>query len=142
MIDAAVAIAPDAAPERGGPDDPLAEKLRHCPVTVEGARTTIADVEGGVALTVIADGETAIAEIHRRAAHLVAFTADQAARKDHGGGDGGGFMRNCPVVTRDTRIVAEDVDGGSRLVVQPTTASALAELRAETRRRHDALVNP
>lgn len=138
----AAALALDAAPERGGPDDPLAEKLRHCPLTVDGARTTIADVDVGIALTVTADAAPATAEIRRRAAHLVAFTTDQAARKDHGGGDGGGFMRNCPVVVRDTRVDATDVAGGSRLVVRPTGALTVADLRTETRRRHDALVSP
>lgn len=61
-----------------------------------------------------------------------------AARVEHGGGHGGGFMQNCRLVTRATSIAATDVSGGSRLVVRPVDPLTVAELRAETRRRYPA----
>ena len=126
-------------PPRAAPVDPLDEKLRHCPVTVDGARTEITDVTDGIALVVTADADAAVTEILRRAAHLVHFTSGAATGTTHGGGEGGGFMRNCPVVARDTRVTAADVPGGARLTVTPRGALTVDALRADTRRRHAAL---
>ena len=127
-----------AAPARGGPDDPLAEKLRHCPVAVAGSTTALQDTDDGIALTITAPGTAAATGIRRRAAHLVAFTAGQAKRTEQGGGGGGGFMQNCPVVTRATSITATDVTGGSRLDVHPIGSLTADVLRTETRRRRAA----
>ena len=137
-----VHAAVDAAPARGGADDPLAEKLRHCPLAVDGAATASRDTGDGIELTITTSTAAGIAEIRRRAAHLVAFTAGQGPRADHGGGAGGGFMQNCPVVTRATSITATDVAGGSRLLVRAVGTLSVAELRAETRRRHAAFTTP
>jgi hypothetical protein len=146
---AAVATTPAAIDARGGDevgddtgDDPLAEKLRHCPVTVDGARTEIRDVAGGVEVIVTAEDAAAVADIRRRAAHLVAFSLGVTAKLAHGNGDGDGFMRNCPVVTRGTEITATAVVGGASLIVRPADRTPVAELRAETRKRHDALIAP
>lgn len=144
-IDAAAAPAVDAAPTRGGADDPLAEKLRHCPAAVPGAITVLQDIRDGIDLTITATAPTATAEIRRRGAHLVAFTAGHASptgQAEHGGGGGGGFMQNCPVVTRSTSITASDIPRGVRLRVRPTGALTVAALRAETRRRLRELVGP
>ena len=130
-----VAAPIDAAPVRGGPDDPLAEKLRHCPVAVAGASTVPRDQPEGVALTIIAVDDAAAAEIRRRTAHLVELSAGQAARTEHGGGAGGGFMQNCPVVIRSTSISAVDVAGGTRLLMRPLAPLTVADLRAEVGRR-------
>jgi hypothetical protein len=130
------------APTRGGADDPLAEKLRHCPITVDGVAIALRDVDDGVEWTITATDAAAIDEIRRRAAHLVAFTSGQPRRGEHGGGAGGGFMQNCPVVARSTTIEATDIPGGSRLVVRAGPDLTAPELRAETRRRHAALTAP
>jgi len=119
------------------PDDPLAEKLRHCPATVPGARTEIEDVEGGVALSVRVE-EASRVELRRRARHLEDFTHGRGAGVPHGGGKGGGFMRDCPVVTEKTTVVAREIEGGLQLHVTPVGWTAEA-LRAETRRRDAAL---
>lgn len=144
-VDAAAAPAADAAPVRGGADDPLAEKLRHCPAAVAGAVTVLQDIRDGIDLTITATAPAATAEIRRRGAHLVAFTAGRAGpsgRAEHGGGGGGGFMQNCPVVTRSTSITASDIPRGVRLRVRPTGALTVAALRADTRRRLRELVRP
>ncbi|HVK78106.1 MAG TPA: hypothetical protein VM734_32585 [Kofleriaceae bacterium] len=129
----------DAAAAAPTGDDPLAEKLRHCPLTVDGARTELRDVAGGIEVVVTADDPTATAEIRRRAAHLVAFSLGAATKANHGNGEGGGFMRDCPVVTRGTEITSTAVPGGASLIVRPADRTPVADLRAETRRRHDAL---
>lgn len=132
----------DALPARGGPDDPLAEKLRHCPVTVDGATTALRDIPAGIEVTVTAPDPAAATEIQRRAAHMVAFTAGRANRGEHGGGAGGGFMQNCPVVARSTTIDATHIPRGAVLLVRPTGDLTIAALRTETRRRQSALITP
>ena len=125
----------------GKPPDPLDEKLRHCPLTVDGARAVIVDTGEGVEITVTAAQDGAVQEVRRRLKHLEEFT--RKAGKDtgvpHGGGAGGGFMRNCPVVTKDTMVTGVDVERGVKISIQPRRAEDLAEIRAEVRRRYDAL---
>jgi hypothetical protein len=111
--------------------DDMAEKMRHCPVSVPGVRTEIADVEGGVQLTLRASAPDAIAELRARA-HRLAAGRDKG---QHGGGRGGGFMRHCPIVVKDARVAVEDIDGGARITVRPEEAAKLAELRATSRER-------
>ncbi|HUS68522.1 MAG TPA: hypothetical protein VMZ28_28500 [Kofleriaceae bacterium] len=123
------------------PDD-LSEKLRHCPLTVPGAKSEITDVEGGVRVTVSADTDGGAAEVRRRAQHLVEFAAGRTRKEAHGAGKGGGFMRNCPIVTKDTRVTAEDIDGGSALTIAALDPAGIDALRAETRARRDRLQVP
>lgn len=132
----------DAPPARGGPDDPMAEKLRHCPTTVPGSVTVLSDVPGGIDVTVTAIAPDVMAEVQRRAAHLVELSAGRAARGEHGGGAGGGFMQNCPVVIRSTSITTADLPDGVRLEVRPRGSLTVDELRADTRRRQAALAGP
>jgi hypothetical protein len=119
--------------------DPLAEKLRHCPLTVEGATAAIGDVDGGIEIVVTAKDEPRVLEIRGRVKHLEELTSDKDTGVKHGAGAGGGWMRDCPVVSKDTVVVGADIAGGSRIVVRPKGAGSVADLRAETRRRHEAL---
>jgi hypothetical protein len=93
-------------------DDPL----RDCACAAPGATTHIDDVRGGIALTITAREPAATQEIRRRA----------RARSDSAG--------TCPVITYDTTLEVADVAGGARIVIRPR-AGALADLRAEIRRR-------
>ncbi len=126
--------APAPAPERAETTEELAERMRHCPVTLPGATTELADVDGGVRFELRATTPDAIAELRARAHRLADFTAGRS-KTGHGGGRGGGFLRNCPIVVKDTRVAAEDVEGGVRITVRPTDAPALAALRTESRER-------
>jgi hypothetical protein len=134
---AAPAATSAAAPAT--PPDPLAEKLRHCPVTVEGASTAIADVDGGIEVVVTAKDDARVLEIRSRVKHLEDLTSDKDTGVKHGAGAGGGWMRDCPVVSKDTLVVGADIAGGSRILVRPKGAGSVADLRIETRRRQDAL---
>lgn len=120
------------------PDPDLAEKLRHCPLTVDGVDVSLTDTEGGIRFALTAASEPAVAEVRRRAHHMAEFTSGRG-RDQHGGGKGGGFMRNCPVVSKDTSVVASDIERGVVVVVTATQPEAVDELRAETRRRLAAL---
>ena len=123
------ATAPKAAPK---PPDELDEKMRHCPLALEGAASTLEDIEGGVRFTIHVP-EGALEEARRRAHHIVEFAAKRT-REGHGDfdGKGGGHMKNCPVVTDDVTITTTDVPGGTQLDV---TSADVARLRAETRAR-------
>ena len=115
------------------PPDEMDEKMRHCPLALDGAVSTFEDIDGGVRFTIRAP-DAAVAEARRRAHHLVDFAAKRT-REGHGefDGKGGGRMKNCPVVTDGVTITVSDVDGGAQLdVVAMTNADAL---RADTRDR-------
>jgi hypothetical protein len=115
------------------PPDEMDEKMRHCPLALDGATSTVEDIEGGVRFT-IKPPAAAIDEARRRAHHIVEFAAKKT-RAGHGGfeGKGGGRMKNCPVVTDDVTITATDIDGGAQLDVIATTN--VDALRTATRDR-------
>ena len=114
------------------PDD-MNEKMRHCPVAIDGASATLTDVDGGVQFEVKAPADK-VAEVQRRAHHVVEFAAKRHDKSTHQVSDkqGGGTMRNCPVVTSDTTIAVDDLPDGARIHV---TGTDVQELRAESRRR-------
>lgn len=114
------------------PNDEMDEKMRHCPLALDGAVSTLEDIEGGVRFTIQVPA-AGVDEVRRRARHIVEF-AEKKTRAGHGefDGKGGGHMKNCPVVTDDVTITETDVDGGARLDVVGKDASAL---RVETRDR-------
>ena len=134
--------APPAPPAVGSsatqPADPneaaLAEKMRHCPVTLPGVDTAVADVDGGVTFTMHATDPAVLADARARARELVAVSENRAKGK-HNTGKGGGHQRNCPIVTKDTSIVAADIDGGLVVTVKPLDPADLDDLRATTRER-------
>jgi len=111
------------------PADDMDEKMRHCPVALDGAESKLSDIEGGVQFEIKVPAEK-VAEVQRRAHHVVEFAAKRVGK--HGGGSGGGTMRNCPIVTSDVVIAAEDLPDGARVKI---TSDNAMELRAETRRR-------
>jgi hypothetical protein len=121
---------PDPA---GKPPDEMDEKMRHCPLALDGATSVLEEIEGGVRFTVKVPDAT-VAEVRRRSHHVVEFAARKTT-KGHGefDGKGGGRMRNCPVVTDDVTISVAEIEGGARLDI--VTAGGVDELRAETRAR-------
>lgn len=127
-------LASDAtAPSGAKPPDEMDERMRHCPVALDGAQSTVEDIDGGVRITIHATDAT-VAEARRRAHHVVDFAA-RKTRDGHGGfdGKGGGRMKNCPVVTDGVTITATDIEHGAQLDVIATGDAAA--LRVETRTR-------
>ncbi len=114
------------------PPDDMDERMRHCPLALDGAASTLEDIAGGVRFTIKVP-DALVVEARRRAHHIVDFAAKKT-RDGHGDfdGKGGGRMKNCPVVTDDVTITATDIDGGAQLDV---TSTHVDELRAQTRER-------
>jgi hypothetical protein len=112
--------------------DPMDERMRHCPLALDGATTTLEDIDGGVRFTILVPPPQ-LAEVRRRAHHVVEFAA-RRSRAGHGGSDGkgGGKMKNCPVVTDGVAITVAEIEGGARLDV---LGSPVPQLRALTRER-------
>jgi TusA-related sulfurtransferase len=115
-------------------------KMAHCPDAVTGAKTVIADVPSGVTLTVTAADPTSTSEIRARTAALLDAQKNQGAAVHHTGtGEGGGLLGRCPVVLKDTTVVAADVDSGSKITVTAKNADEVDWLRRETRDRQQDL---
>ena len=116
------------------PPDEMDEKMRHCPLAIDGAVSTVEDIDGGVRF-IVKVPDRSIAEARRRAHHLVDFAAKKT-RDGHGefDGKGGGRMKNCPVVTDHVAITVADVDGGAQLDVVGEPGH-IDQLRLESRER-------
>lgn len=112
------------------------EKMRHCPLALEGATSTLEEIDGGVRFTVQVPEER-VEEARRRSHHVVEFAAKRT-REGHSEFDakGGGRMRNCPVVTDDVAISVTDIPAGARLDITSTN-DQVDKLRLETRARAD-----
>ncbi len=130
-----------AAPPSRPPDD-LDEKMRHCPLTVDGAVATYAFETTGTRWEITSSSAAAVEEIQRRAKHVVEFAAGRSEKGVHGGGQGGGRMRNCPVLTSGVVIAETDLPTGARLVVTPLAGREGDALRTETIARAKAFTFP
>ena len=132
---AAHALSPPTGPVAvHKPPDQMDEKMRHCPLALEGAASSVQDITGGVRFTIHAP-DPLVDEARQRARHIVEF----AAKHTHAGhgefdGQGGGHMKNCPVITDDVTIEARDIAGGAELDVV-SASGHVDELRAATRER-------
>ena len=113
--------------------------MQHCPSAVAGAKTEIKDNKDSVDIVVTAADAAKTDEIRKRAKHMVeAAKADPTSVAHNGDGHGGGGLGMCEVVLKDTTVVAEDVDGGSKMTVKPTKAVDFEWLKKETHARHTA----
>lgn len=131
-----------AAPSAPAPSASVAPsgKMAHCPDAVQGAKTAIADVPGGVQITITATDTAAVADIRARTQALLDAQKNQGPTVHHTGtGEGGGLLGRCPVVLKDTTIVAADVDQGSKVTVTAKDPAELDWLRRETRDREEDL---
>ena len=118
--------------------------MEHCPSAVPGAKTTVSDVPGGVAVTVRAphDG-VAQAEIHDRVQYQLRAKGQAAPARgtiEHTGmGTGSGRFGFCPgMVTHATREV-QWLPDGAKLTVRAEQPADAARLQATTRQRAQAL---
>lgn len=130
-----------AAPPASAPPAPSASvapsgKMAHCPDAVTGAKTAIADVPNGVELTITSTDTAAVADIRARTQALLDAQKNQGATVHHTGtGEGGGLLGRCPIVLKDTTIVATNVDDGAKVTVTAKDPAELDWLRRETRDR-------
>lgn len=123
---------PGVAPK---PPDQMDEKMRHCPLAIDGATTELFDVANGIRFDIKAPAPK-VDEVRRRSHHLVDFAAKRHVQGTHGAfdGKGGGRMKNCPIVTDDVTIAVEETSEGA-LISVITTADRVARLQLESRDR-------
>jgi len=137
--------APSAAASASGASAPSASvapsgKMAHCPNAVTGAKTDIADVPGGVALTITSSGAQGTADIRARIAALIDAQKNQGTNIKHtGNGEGGGLLGRCPIVLKETTVTAADIDNGSKVTVVIKDPQEVDWLRRETREREEDL---
>jgi hypothetical protein len=113
--------------------------MQHCPTAVAGAKTEIKDNKDSVVLVVTSGDATTTEEIRKRAKHMMEAAKQEPTSVAHTGeGHGGGGLGRCEVVLKDTTVMAEDVDGGSKLTVKPRKAVDFEWLKKETHARHVA----
>ncbi|HVK76329.1 MAG TPA: hypothetical protein VM734_23550 [Kofleriaceae bacterium] len=115
-------------------------KAGNCPSAVVGAETKVVDDKdqpGKVVLTITATESAASETIRRRIAHLLEVQgAPDAEIKHTGEGTGGAQMGMCPVITtKDTKITASDIEGGTKVVIEPTGGQTPEDLRKEVEQR-------
>lgn len=111
-------------------------RMLHCPSAADGASTLVADVPGGVTLTVTGKSDAQAADIRARVKHLLDVAKDPAPSGAHdGNGNGNGGIGRCPVVLVDTTLTAKDVTNGSAITVKSTKPQGVDGLRRETRDR-------
>jgi hypothetical protein len=140
-IDAgAVAKTPaDAAPAPAEPEGEMAKKAGNCPSTVAGAKTKLlAETTGGVSTVEITSADAlAVPTIRSRTKHLVevAAVAPDSKVEHTGKGTGGGDIGICPVITKDTKIVVEEIEGGVKVTMTPQGDLKPLELYTEVEQR-------
>ncbi|HUQ06308.1 MAG TPA: hypothetical protein VM261_27575 [Kofleriaceae bacterium] len=127
-----------------GADLAGANRAGNCPSAVAGATTAIVDdkdTAGKLVLSITAKDADGSATIRRRVAHLVEVQgAPDAEVKHTGDGTGGAASGKCPVVTsKETKITASDIEGGSKVVIEASGALTADALKADVEKRITAL---
>lgn len=136
----AAASSPAASATAGGGAQ---GKMVNCATSVKGAKSTVADVDKGVEVTVLAEDAAGTDEVRKRAKDAVAHAKGGAAGGAHSGkGGAGGSMGRCPIVLVGTDVTALDVDKGAKITVLAKDAAEVDWLRRETRERVTALGDP
>jgi hypothetical protein len=125
-------------------DPAMANRAGNCPSAVVGATTAIVDDKdnaGKVVLSITAKEAEATATIRKRVAHLVTVQgAPDAEIKHTGDGTGGAASGKCPVVTsKDAKITASEIEGGSKVVIEPSGALTIDALKKDVETRITAL---
>jgi hypothetical protein len=117
----------------------LTNKLGNCPSAVVGATTAIVDdpaAAGKLVLHITAKDADATSTIRRRLTHLVEVQAAPDAEIKHTGDGTGGGAGLCPVITtKDVTVTAADIEGGSKVTLEPQAGADLAALRKEVEDR-------
>lgn len=145
---AAAASAQPAASAGDAPDEKKKKKKSDkksdkCPNAVAGAETKVEEIEGGVEMTVTAKDPDAVAQIRDRAKIVVEAKAKEGGEKRQhtGDGKGGGGLGGCPVVLRDTTIVVEEIEGGSKFTIKAVETDEVDSLRRDVKQRRAALAS-
>ncbi|MFO0762760.1 MAG: hypothetical protein U0359_40360 [Byssovorax sp.] len=112
----------------------------HCPMYADGSTAAIADVDGGVELTVTAKADAAV-KLIRADAKLTSEATKNPPKEHHDEDPGYGARKygRCPVVARNTTVDFAEVPGGAKITVKAKAPGDVEWLRRETRERADEL---
>lgn len=120
----------------------MANKMEHCPASVAGSKTVVADGEGVVIVTTTAADEASVADIRKRSTYLVGLNdVDMSDTKHSGSGTGGGGQGMCPVAVGLATLAVEEVEGGSKITMTPRKEAGFAELSAAVKTRATAMAS-
>jgi hypothetical protein len=106
---------------------------------VATAKTTVADTDDGVEVSIVGTGEGAEAKIRDLAGEQAEVEVDLDKPTHTGEGTGGGVVGHCPIVHLGTNITLLNVPGGVKVVMKPKVADKLADLKKTVHDRVDAL---
>jgi hypothetical protein len=106
--------------------------MANCPTAVDGAKTTMHTVRGGIALEITSLDVHARARIRELATLHASLSAPSGAPHTgrHGGPGTTGF---CPVVHLGTTVSADEIPAGARVTIvaaDPSDEVAVDDLRA------------
>jgi hypothetical protein len=125
-----------AAPAPGEAATQGARKQENCPTAVPGAETKVNETKTGVEVLVTSKDPAATTAIREDAAHLAKVSTKGGEEVKHTGeGTGGGGLGKCPIVLKDTKVTATDIEGGSKIVVTPAKKDQLDWLKTEIKSR-------
>lgn len=112
-----------------------AQALKGCPFGVSDTEIAIADTPDGVSMTFLSP--TNVADLRERVGDAAAMHGPgERVGKGHGGKHGEGGRHGLKAMQLPAmRAVAEDVEGGAKLVLVPADPADLGELRAKVRAR-------
>jgi hypothetical protein len=115
--------------------------MANCPSATQGASTSVANIPGGVQLTVTAPDTVQQQEIRRRAQTQLAMGthAKHGALEHTGQGTGSGRFGYCPGMVEDTVVSVDELPDGARITVRANKTKNVALLQQDTFRRAEAL---
>jgi hypothetical protein len=136
----ALLVACASAPQKGGNMAGLKERqMAKCPSAVATAKTSVADTDDGVEVSIVGTAEGAEAKIRDLAGEQAEVEVDLDKPTHTGEGTGGGVVGHCPIVHLGTNITLLNIPGGVKVVMKPKVADKLADLKKTVHDRVDAL---
>jgi hypothetical protein len=117
-VGVAIAGAPSqqTAPQHQAPNMPM---MQSCPMKVTGADLAVADVDGGIAVTVTTKSGD-VADLRRRTENMAKMHGDSSTGNMHG-----------PMMSFSVKY--EEVPNGARLTLTPKDLTQLEEFRTKVR---------
>ena len=140
VVLAALVFVPSA--HSAGADEDMSGRrelqMSHCPSAVDGATTRVANIDGGVTVTVQAPRDPlAQAEIRRRVQFQleVVDQPERSAIEHTGLGTGSGRYGFCPGMMERTSISVEWTSDGAKMIIRADRPEDVRRLQTTTRRR-------
>lgn len=135
------------APEEKPPEEPgeepdgMANKMKHCPNAVPGAKTEVATEGNQVVVTITVDEHKA-AEVVERVKHLAELQIKEPEEVEHSGKGTGGGRGKCPIVSSLSKIAKHEAKGGVvKIYLEPLRADELQKVADQVKERTQLLAS-